>query len=198
MSRRAFAFLSTLLAAFALSFHHAHASDPNDALILVAQPKLVDPVYRSTVLLVKPLPNGGHAGFIVNKPTQAHLGEVFPDHAPSKKVADPLFLGGPEDLNTVFALVERGAAKKDGAVPLAPGLFLAVKSQDVDHVIESEADHARFLVGIVLWKPGELDAEMEKGFWYQFAPDAKLVMRKDTTHLWEELMQKGEDKKHSA
>src|SRR2546421_9433149 len=121
MSRRAFAFLTTLLAAFAISWH-AHAAETSDALILVAQPKLIDPVYRSTVLLVKPMPNGGHAGFIVNKPTQAHLGEVFPDHEPSKKVADPLFLGGPEDLNTVFALVERNSAKKDGAVPITPGI----------------------------------------------------------------------------
>lgn len=199
MSRRAFAFLSTLLAAFAILAQHAHAAGPpTDALMLVAQPKLIDPVYQSTVLLVKPLPNGGHVGFIVNKPTQAHLGEVFPDHAPSKKVADPLFLGGPEDLNTVFALVQRGVAAKDGAIPMMPGLFLAVKSKDVDHVIETEADHARFLVGIVIWKPGELDAEMDKGFWYLMEPDPKVVMRKDTAHLWEELMQKGEDRKHST
>lgn len=198
MSRQAFALLSTLLAAFAILAHHAHAADPSDALLLVAQPNLVDPMYASTVLLVKPLPNGGHAGFIVNKPTQAHLGEVFPNHEPSKKVADPLFLGGPEDLNTVFALVERGAEKKDGAIPLSPGIFLAVKSQDVDRVIETEADHARFLVGIVIWKPGELDAEMERGFWYQFDPDPKIVMRRNTDRLWEELVQRGEDRKHST
>jgi putative AlgH/UPF0301 family transcriptional regulator len=198
MSRRAFAFLTTLLAAFAISWH-THAADINDALILVAQPKLIDPIYQSTVLLVKPLPNGGHAGFIVNKPTQAHLGEVFPNHEPSKKVVDPLFLGGPEDLNTVFALVERKAAKKDSAaVQLAPGIFLAVSAKDVDAVIESEADHARFLVGIVLWKPGELDTEMEKGYWYQMEADPKLVMRKDTEHLWDELQQRGEDQKHST
>ena len=197
MSRRAFAFLSTLLAAFAVSLP-AQAAETADAVLLVAQPKLVDPIYASTVLLVKPLPNGGHAGFIVNKPTQAHLGEVFPDHEPSKKVADPLFLGGPEDLNTVFALVERGAGKKDGAIQLAPGIFLAVSSRDVDSVIESEADHARFLVGIVIWKPGELDAEMERGFWYQLEPDAKIVMRRKTEGLWEELVRKGEDRKHST
>src|SRR5262245_18358493 len=122
MSRNAFAFLTTLLAAFALC-SHAHAAEGDDAMLLVAQPKLIDPIYASTVLLVKPLPHGGHAGFIVNKPTEAHLGEVFPNHEPSKKVADPLFLGGPEDINTVFALVERRGAPKDGTVPFAPGLF---------------------------------------------------------------------------
>ena len=199
MPRRLFAFLTTLLAAFAIAGHPARAADPNnDALMLVAQPKLVDAVYNHTVLIVKPLPNGGHAGFIINKPTEAHLGEVFPDHAPSKKVVDPLYLGGPESLNTVFALVERQKAVDPSEVPFSPGVYLAVKGTDVDHVIESEADHARFLVGLVIWKPGELDAEMEKGFWYQMDADPKVFMRKDTTHLWEELMQKGEDRKHST
>jgi len=199
MSRRVFAFLTTLLAAFAVAAHHAHAADAkDDAILLVAQPRLVDAVYNKTVLVVKPLPNGGHAGFIINKPTEAHLGEVFPDHAPSKKVVDPLYLGGPESLNTVFALVERQKAVDPSEVPFSPGVYLAVKGTDVDHVIESEADHARFLVGLVIWKPGELDAEMEKGFWYQMDADPKVFMRKDTTHLWEELMQKGEDRKHST
>jgi putative AlgH/UPF0301 family transcriptional regulator len=199
MPRRLFAFLSTLLAAFAIAAHHAHAADPkDDALLLVAQPKLIDPVYRSTVLIVKPLPNGGHAGFIVNKPTEAHLGEVFPNHEPSKKVADPLYLGGPEDLNTVFALVERPKAAQESEVPFSPGLYLAVRGTDVDHVIEADAEHARFLVGLVIWKPGELDAEMEKGFWYQMEADPKLFMKKDTSRLWQELMQRGEDRKHST
>src|SRR4029077_9390730 len=127
------------------------------------------------------------------------LGEVFPNHEPSKKVVDPLFLGGPEDLNTVFALVERKAAKKDSAaVPIAPGIFLAVSAKDVDAVIESEADHARFLVGIVLWKPGELDAEMEKGYWYQMEAAPRLVRRKPTEPLGDELQQGGEAQKHST
>jgi putative transcriptional regulator len=198
MSRKLFAFLSTLLAAFAIATHHVHAADAKaDAVLLVAQPKLVDMVYARTVLIVKPLPNGGHAGFIVNKPTEAHLGEVFPNHEPSKKVADPLYLGGPEDLNTVFALVERQKAVDD-AVPIVPGVYLAVKGTDVDRVIESEADHARFLVGLVIWKPGELDAELDRGFWYQMDPDPKLFMRRDVKTLWQELMQKGEDRKHST
>ena len=39
------------------------------------------------------------------------LGEMFPEHEPSKKVADPLYLGGPADTNLVFAMV----AHHDGA-----------------------------------------------------------------------------------
>jgi putative AlgH/UPF0301 family transcriptional regulator len=48
-----------------------------------------------------------------------------------------------------------------------------------------------------VWKPGELDSEMERGLWYAFEPDTKLLLRKHTEGLWEELVEKGERKAHS-
>jgi putative transcriptional regulator len=201
MTNRAFVVLSALLAAFAFalapSFALADEDATSHAVLLVAQPELSDPLYSSTVLIARPTPEGGHIGFIINKPTTAQLGDVFPEHAPSKKVIDPLFLGGPAGLDTVFALVERHGKQKDGAMQIMPDLFLAVQDKDVDRVIETESDHARFFVGIVVWKPGELDQEMQRGLWYALEPDAKLILRKNTENLWDELVRKGEDRAHS-
>ena len=142
------------------------------------------------MLLVKPIANGAHIGFIVNKPTRMKLGELFPEHEPSRKVADPLFLGGPADLNTVFALVERHGAAGDGALQITPDLFLAAEAKAVDHIIEAEAEHARFFVGLVVWRPGELDEEMRQGLWFVDNPDAKLVLDKKTDRLWESLVRR--------
>jgi putative transcriptional regulator len=195
MSNRGFAFLRTLCASFAvLVACTTGAAGSGDAALLVAQRKVVDPIYASSVLLVRALPHGGHVGFIINKPTTKTLGQLFPEHEPSKKIVDPLFLGGPEDLNTVFALVERPEGAKDGTVRLAPGIYLAVRARDLARIIEKEADRARFLVGLVVWKPGELQAEMDRGFWFALEPDAKLVLNKKIDGLWEELVQKGEDR----
>ena len=199
MPNRSFALLSALLAAFAITLAAGARADETDrAVMLVAQPDLADPLYSATVLIAKPTPEGGHIGFIINKPTSAQLGDVFPEHAPSKKVVDPLFLGGPSGLDVVFALVERhGAKQKDGTMQMAPDLFLAVQDTDVDHVIETESDHARFFVGVVVWRPGELDSEMKRGLWYAMDPDPKLVLRKHTEGMWEELVRKGADREHS-
>jgi putative transcriptional regulator len=206
MPYRSFALLSALLAAFAITLSasaraddisNARAEENYDAVMLVAQPDLSDPLYSETVLIAKGTPEGGHIGFIINKPTNASLGDIFPDHAPSKKVVDPLYLGGPAGLDVVFALVARHGQQADGTLEIAHDLFLAVQDKDVDHVIESESDHARFFVGLVVWKPGELDSEMKRGLWYALEPDAKLVFRKNTDGLWEELVEKGERKAHS-
>jgi len=181
-------FLRALVASLAVFFLPAAAAAPEEAVLLVAQRQFEDPIYGSTIVLARPVDGGGHVGFIVNKPTKMSLSELFPDHEPSKKVADPLFLGGTVDMNLVFALVEGHGSKKDGSIRIAPDLFLAFETKAVDRIIESESDHARFFLGMVVWRPGQLDEELDRGLWYVDAPEAKLVLRRKTDGLWEELL----------
>jgi putative transcriptional regulator len=183
------------VASFAVFFlQAAGAAEPEDTMLLVATRQLEGPVWGSTIILAKPVTGGGHVGFIVNRPTKMTLAELFPEHAPSKKVADPLFLGGTSDINLVFALVEGHASKKAGSIRIAPDLFLAYETKAVDRIIESEADHARFLLGMVVWQPGQLEEEMDRGLWYVQEPDAKLVLRRNTDDLWEELVLRAEER----
>ena len=182
-------FLRTLAASSAVFFlAAAGAAAPEDTMLLVAKRQLEDPIWGSTIVLAKPIEGGGHVGFIVNKPTKMSLAELFPEHEPSKKVADPLFLGGTVNMNLVFALVEEHGSRKDGSVRIAPDIFLAYDTKAVDRIIESESDHARFFLGLVVWRPGQLDDELDRGLWYVDQPDAKLVLRRKTDGLWEELL----------
>src|SRR5260370_1059257 len=119
------------------------------------------------------------------------VSELFPNREASKKVADPLFLGGTVDMNLVFALVETRGSRKDGAIRIAPDLFLAYETKAVDRIIESESDHARFFLGMVVWRPGQLDDELDRGLWYVQEPEAKLVLRRKTDGLWGELVRRG-------
>lgn len=191
-------FLRALLVASAaiLAVPAAAAPGTGEPMLLVAKPKLSGSAWGSTILIAKPIANGMHIGFIVNKPTQMSLAEAFPEHAPSKRVADPLFLGGPVDLNMVFALVERHVAVSDDALQMAPDLFLATEAKAVDHIIEKESEHARFFIGAVIWRPGELEQELSRDLWFVDEPDPKLVLSKKTEGLWEELVRRAEAKAH--
>ncbi len=176
------------LAASSAVFMLAAAAASGEPMLLVAKRSFEDPVYGSTIVLARPVGGGGHVGFIVNKPTKLNLSELFPEHEASKKVADPLFLGGTVDMNLVFALVEEHGSRKDGSIRIAPDLFLAYETKAVDRIIESESDHARFFLGMVVWRPGQLDDELDRGLWYVDEPEAKLVLRRKTDGLWEELL----------
>jgi len=165
----------------------------DDTTILVAKRQLRDQLYGNTILIVKPLGEDRHVGFIINKPTQMTLGKLFPGHGPSQKVVDPVYLGGPFNSQVIFALVQRPDSPGGRSVRIAQDLYLAVDSQIVDRIIETEPQHARFFAGMVLWKPGELADEMKKGLWYSLDARSEIVLKK-ADGLWEELVGRSERK----
>lgn len=167
----------------------ARAADLGEPVILVAKPELGE-FYRGTVLFARPIANGQHVGFIVNRPTPMTLSKLFPEHAPSRKVVDPVFLGGPVYTNMIFAVVHGSTSPGGRSVPLLDDMFLATDVETVDRIIEQDAQHARFIAGLVAWQPGELQHEVTSGFWYVLEADPDLVFRKSTDGLWEELVRR--------
>jgi len=167
----------------------AGAQGQDDAIILVAHPAFRDLEYRQTVLIAAPAPNGGHVGVILNRPTRRSLGSLFPEHEPSKKVAEPVYYGGPFSRGALVALVRGDNAPGAGSVLLMKNLYLAFRANTIDHVIETTPNDARYFVGYVGWRPGELRSEIDRGLWSVSNADLEVIFRKDTEGLWEELFQ---------
>ena len=183
--QRFVAFAAALLVAFC-----ARAADLSDSpVILVAKPEVGD-FYRNTVLFARPLSGGRHIGFIVNRPTQATLAQLFPGHGPSQKVAQHVFLGGPLHVEALFAVVHDTRSPGGRTLPLANDMFLVLDGATIDRVIEQNRSDARFYAGLVFWESGELESELERGVWYVMDHDASLVFRSSTDGLWEELIRR--------
>ena len=168
----------------------AQASDEGDAVLLIAKPELRDPEYRQTVLYVTPTTNDRHIGVIINRPTTRSLSSLFPEHEPSKKVIDPVFFGGPFGQSAVFAVVRASSNPGGGSVALAKDLYFAARVDVVDKIIESTPNDARYYVGYVGWRPGELRQEIDRGLWYVIDADPELVFRKEPKGMWEELVRR--------
>ncbi|HZE59810.1 MAG TPA: YqgE/AlgH family protein [Burkholderiales bacterium] len=161
----------------------------DEAMILIAHPAFRELEYRQSVLIAAPAPNGGHVGVILNRPTRRSLGSLFPEHEPSKKVLDPVYYGGPFSRGALVALVHADQSPGAGSVPLMKDLYLAFRANTIDHVIEATPNEARYFVGYVGWRPGELKSEIDRGLWTVLNADIDMVFRKDTEGLWEELLQ---------
>jgi putative transcriptional regulator len=185
------------IAAIAWSAPARAADVDGDSVILVAKRQLKDQLYGSTALIVRPIGADRHVGFIINKPTQVTLGKLFPTHEPSKKVTDPVFLGGPVSTEVIFALVQGRESPGGRSIRLLDDLYLAIDSEVVDRVIEKQPAQARFFAGMVLWRPGELAEELKRGLWYTLDAKADMVLRKSTDGLWEELVGRSERKANS-
>ena len=165
----------------------ARAQD-DEAMLLIANPAFRDLDYRQAVLIAAPAPNGGHVGVILNRPTRRSLASLFPEHEPSKKVIEPVFYGGPFSRGALVALVKASSTPGEGTVRLMKNLYLAFRVNTIDQVIETHPNDARYYVGYVGWRPGELKMEIDRGIWSVLSADRDLVFRKDMDGLWEELL----------
>ncbi len=162
-------------------------SEDLDAVLLVASPNLRDADYRQSVILAVPIENDRHLGVIINRPTRRSLASLFPEHQPSKKVAEPVFFGGPMSRGAVVAVVRSEREPGRGAIGLTKEMFLAMTVNVVDRVIEEMPNEARYYVGYIVWRPGELRAEIDRRLWTVTNANPDIVFRKDTSSLWEEL-----------
>lgn len=157
-------------------------------LLLIAVPGLMDPEYRQTVLLVTATEDGGHVGIILNRPTRRSLASLFPEHAPSQKVVEPVFFGGPFGITALVAAVHTDRSPGPGSITLLPGVYLAIGVETIDRIIEERPNDARYYIGHVGWRPGELREEIERGLWHVVHADPDVVFRKDMGRLWEEML----------
>ena len=186
-------FLVAVLLAVAVGWlQPAQAADPSEPVLLVAKRQLIDPVYRATVLLARPIGDDRHVGVILNRPSKLTLGQLFPEHKPSQAVTDPVYVGGPMNTTVIFALVGRHDGIAGKSLQLMPDVYMVFEGAAVDRIIEQDAARARYLAGLVTWQPGELRDEIKRGAWYALEPDPAVVMRKSTDGLWEEMLRRAE------
>ncbi len=165
----------------------ARAANLDDAVILVATPELDGTPLEQAVVLATPLPGGTHIGFILNKPTKLRLDQLFPDHAPSRNVREPTYLGGPAFTSAVFAITRKAPKDAKVVLPLVPGVLAVFDAASVDRVIESTPNDARYFLGVMYWDAGELEDQVDQNAWETGPADADVVLPRSTRGLWNAL-----------
>ncbi len=165
----------------------AWADDSSQAVTLVATDALEGTPFEQTVIVVTPLPDGGHMGFIINRPTDVKLATLFPDDVPSREVEAPVSYGGPLMPRAVFALTHKAPDGDSDIVTLMPGLVAVLDAAGVNHILETSPNDARYFIGLVVWGPEELAAQVDAGAWEVKPPDPNLVLRAKSNRLWHEL-----------
>jgi len=193
MQSRIFAAIASAIAALGLCCGGAaYAQDreinDDDAVFLVAHPAFRDAGYFHTVLIAAPIPRGGHIGVILNRPTNRTLFSLFPEHEPSKQVTDPVRYGGPFSPGALIAVVKAQSSPGEGTLPLMKDLYIAFRAATIDKVIEQTPNDARYFVGYVGWRPGELKGEIDRGLWAVVHANRDTVFKKDTSELWEDMI----------
>jgi putative AlgH/UPF0301 family transcriptional regulator len=132
------------------------------------------------------LPNGGHIGFVVNRPTTVKLQALFPDDAGARTVTEPVYIGGPQLVPGLF-VIAREAPEGSSAVPLMPGLVALIDKETIDHVIATTPNDVRYFLGLKLWDADELEDQVDQGAWEVRPADVDTVLRAKAPGLWNSL-----------
>ncbi|HTQ74036.1 MAG TPA: YqgE/AlgH family protein [Burkholderiales bacterium] len=174
----------------------AHAQVPHRSLLLIARPGLPDPNFRETVVLAVHSEGAETTGVIINRPTNRSLADLLPSKR-FETFTDPIFFGGPVAPQGLFALFE--SPKYSGpAVPMMPGIYLAVLPDSVDALLSKPPAKIRFFSGYSGWAPGQLQAELDRGDWYVVDAEAKTIFQQDTSRLWQDMLARARAVRASA
>jgi putative AlgH/UPF0301 family transcriptional regulator len=165
----------------------ASAADLSEAVILVASNSLTGSPFQQTVILAAPLPQGGHFGFIVNRPTGVKLESLFPEQASTHNVIDPVYAGGPAMPRAVFAVTRKAPHGGGEVLSPMPGLALIIDAESVDRIIETTPNDARYFIGLMIWAPDELEDQIDQGAWDVRPADVDTALPESAPGLWKSL-----------
>lgn len=160
--------------------------------LLVAGRGLHDPNFAETVVLLTHYDEKGVLGLVLNRRTNLPISRVL-DLEAAKNLSAPVYLGGPVELSTVFALMQ-SATKIDKADPIFAGVYLISDKDLFEKTIAAHPDPRAFHVylGYAGWTQAQLRAEVQLGAWFIFPADAASVFNSDPDSLWPKMIQKTE------
>jgi putative transcriptional regulator len=162
--------------------------------LLVASRDLGDPNFAQTViLLVRYDQDKGAVGLVINKRTDVPISRVFEDLKEAARRHDPVYVGGPVQLNTVMALL-KSPSKPDGAAKVFGDVYLISDKDLLTRTLASSAEATVFhtYVGYAGWGAGQLEHEVELGAWHIMPADAAIVFHADPDSVWPRLIKRTE------
>jgi len=170
-------------------------------MLLVATPRLLDPNFADTVVLLLDVDDEGALGVVLNRPTPVAVSEVLAGWG--EVVAEPevLFRGGPVSTEGALAV---GWLRDLDDVPVGfrevvDGLGVVDLDTPVE-LVDGSLSGMRIFAGYAGWGIAQLDGEIAEGSWYVVPALAPDVFRDHPADLWREVMrrQPGELAWHST
>jgi len=189
---KAFGRKGELLPASFPSIQFKNPKDLGIGKLLVASRGLGDPHFAGAVILLVHYDENGVVGLFLNRRTDVPLSRVL-DLKAAKGRSDPVYIGGPMEPSTAFALFQ-SAAKIEKAENIFGGVYLISDKGLFEKTISARPDPNVFHVylGYAGWAQAQLRTEVQLGAWFVFPADAATVFNADPNSLWLQMIQKTE------
>lgn len=160
--------------------------------ILLAEPFMMESVFRRAAILLCEHNEEGSLGFILNKSLDMRVDELIADFP---EFNSTVYYGGPVQTDTIHFLHTVGDLLENSQAIL-PGVYWGGSFDQLKFLIQSKLvkpEQIRFYIGYSGWTDGQLSDELLCGSWVLANGDANYVFKANPRLLWKQVMQhKGE------
>jgi putative transcriptional regulator len=165
--------------------------NPAAGMVLVSSPSLIQPAFlRTVVYLVEHNTGEGTLGFIVNRPLDVALKDLWtecPVGLSDLKIAAD---GGPVERDK--GLLIHSCLDLPGAQAMGQGLAIGGELDALAERYATGSDETgpRLFLGRSGWMPGQLENEIKEGAWIVRPGSIELLLnRKPAAMLWQTLLE---------
>lgn len=151
--------------------------------LLIASPKLGDPNFFRTVVLLVRHSEQGAFGLVLNRPSNTALKETWGNVSDEPCNTDEVIhCGGPCPGPLMALHTNANLAETD----VISQLFFTTDKSELETLAASTDCKVRFFAGYSGWSVSQLEAEIEEGAWFTTPATIDHVFCTDDT-LWERL-----------
>jgi putative transcriptional regulator len=164
---------------------------PFQGKLLVAAPRLLDPNFARSVVLILAHGDQGAVGLVLNRPTMTMVGAPLPAWEELASEPAVVFVGGPVSEGSIcLAQVKPQVSVPDtGYLPLQG--TLGTVDLDADPAFVGPwIEKLRIFAGYGGWGPGQLEGEIGEGAWWALDPVEEDVFSDDPSGLWKRVLRR--------
>ena len=171
----------------------SHATDkakllPATGMLLVAAPKMRDPRFQQSVILLVEHSADGALGFIINKKTQVTVAEALPE-LNLQGLTHTLYFGGPVQparIMYVYSDSDESAAQQ-----VIRDVYWGSDYEHLKSFLRSKDERTlRVFFGYAGWGPGQLEFELSLDDWQVTPASIEHIFSSDSENLWRLLNRK--------
>mgnify|MGYP001260927993 FL=1 len=151
--------------------------------LLLAHPKLRDPNFVRTVVLLSLHNAEGAMGVVLNRPLEKTLSDLGPEFRRSELAKVPLYCGGPVNPEQLI-LVAWQTTSFDGTFKL----YFGLDPKKLQELMGETQLEVRAYLGYSGWSGGQLETEMKQSTWLVSPVPAELLGKLEGVDLWKRIV----------
>jgi len=166
-------------------------SGPLQGKLLVAAPRLVDPNFARTVVLVLAHSDQGAVGLVLNRPTVTLVGAPLPEWEELASEPAVVFVGGPVSEGSICLARARPqvSVPETGYLPL-DGTLGTIDLEADPAFVSPCIEKMRVFAGYGGWAPDQLEGEIDEGAWYVLDAVDEDVFSDEPETLWKRVLRR--------